>query len=525
MSASTTRIAVPFVALGLLTVAGPARADDPAPTTGGITVSSEAEAKTGTDAASGPWIKRFTPQRGVFEVGVFTGLWAPADDLELHSRNLPYRQYASRAGEIGGRLGYYPLRHFGLEGELAMMPTHTRTDQRAFVYSARAHVVVQLGLYRVVPFVVLGGGTLAVNSEDNAVGDDSDQILSVGGGVKYLFTDRLQLRLDVRDVMSPKRGRTVNDPADSLEVLLGFSVLFGRRNKVDKPVEIVPDTDGDGFLDDKDACIDEIGIAPDGCPVRDSDADGFADDVDDCPELAGDAPDGCPALDSDEDGFVDPEDACPQEAGVPPDGCPIRDVDDDGIYPPDDKCPQEPETRNGFEDADGCPDELPEEIKKFTGVIEGIYFATGKASIEPKSTALLDSAAKVLKDFPDFRVEISGHTDSVGNDGKNLSLSSDRAASVKQYLVDTGIAADRIETRGAGEAQPIADNKTKEGRASNRRIEFKILLPETPGAKDEPTPANDDAEKAEPKKAEPKKAEPKKAASEQAAKPPAGSPQ
>ena len=81
----------------------------------------------------------------------------------------------------------------------------------------------------------------------------------------------------------------------------------------------------------------------------------------------------------------------------------------------------------------------------------------------------------MLADYPSLRVEISGHTDDRGKRDKNLGLSQDRADAVKQYMVDKGIDAGRITTRGAGPDEPIGDNKTKAGRQQNRRIEFKLI--------------------------------------------------
>jgi len=485
MTVSHKRFAVSVVALGLL--AAPTRAHAAKP-------KAQAEVKTSADAESVGWLRRFTPRRNMFELGIFGGIWAPADDIELHFRDLPFQAYEPSTGEIGGRVGYYPMRHFGFEGEIAMMPTRTQSEQRAFVSSGRAHAVLQLGLARIIPFAVVGGGVLAVRSEPSAVGDDADQVFTVGGGVKFMINEHLQLRLEARDTMSPKRGRTVNDPADTLEVLAGFSVLLGPR-KAPAPTVVIPDTDGDGFFDDKDKCVREIGVAPDGCPVRDADDDGFADDVDQCPDEPGTEPDGCPIPDTDGDGFLDPDDSCPDEAGVDPDGCPIRDEDGDGLLAPEDQCPTEPETRNGFEDSDGCPDELPEAIRQFTGVIEGIYFATGKAKIQDASMPALDAALAILTEYPDLRVEVSGHTDDRGKAEKNLALSAERAASVRQYLLDAGIAADRIETRGVGSTEPLEDNKTKAGRAKNRRIEFKLLVPAVePAAPAAPSTDTPDAE-------------------------------
>jgi outer membrane protein OmpA-like peptidoglycan-associated protein len=443
-----------------------------------------ADAKTGTEpedpAKSLPWIRRYTPRRNMWEVGFFGGVWLPASNIELHDRNIPPPVRYDLSAELGLRVGYYPLRHFGLEGELAMMPTRLETEQRAFVSTARAHMVVQLGLWRLVPFALVGGGALSVRSEPSAAGRNGDEALHVGGGLKYFVKERIALRLEGRDVMSPREGRTPSAPAHSPEILFGFSLALGpRKPKAEAPPP--PDQDADGFLDEVDDCPTVAGIEPDGCPPKDSDHDSFLDRDDACKDEPGVAPDGCPIPDSDGDGFLDPDDACKDEAGIEPDGCPLRDVDGDGLYPPQDACPEEPETVNGFEDEEGCPDELPEEVKKYTGVIEGIFFDTGKATIRTKSFVALDAAVKVLADYPSLRVEISGHTDTKGKRESNLVLSQNRADSVKAYIVGKGIADDRIATRGAGPDEPIGDNKTKAGRQMNRRIEFKLIMgPTTP---------------------------------------------
>ena len=96
------------------------------------------------------------------------------------------------------------------------------------------------------------------------------------------------------------------------------------------------------------------------------------------------------------------------------------------------------------------------------------------------SAAQLDRAVAVLTEFSSVRIEIVGHTDNTGSDAHNLDLSQRRAASVKRYLVDHGVAASRIETRGAGPYEPIDTNRTAEGRAKNRRVEFTILISKQP---------------------------------------------
>ena len=130
---------------------------------------------------------------------------------------------------------------------------------------------------------------------------------------------------------------------------------------------------------------------------------------------------------------------------------------------------------NGFEDEDGCPDTLPEKVKKYSGVVPGIEFDLGKATIRSASRPTLDEAASVLTEYSALRILITGHTDDVGDRKKNVDLSKDRADAVKTYFVGKGIDEKRIETRGAGPDEPIADNKQAAGRQKNRRIEFKLL--------------------------------------------------
>jgi outer membrane protein OmpA-like peptidoglycan-associated protein len=107
--------------------------------------------------------------------------------------------------------------------------------------------------------------------------------------------------------------------------------------------------------------------------------------------------------------------------------------------------------------------------------IENIYFDFGKSEILPESFDELNALVETLKDAPKAKIEISGHTDAIGKDEDNLKLSQDRANSVVTYLVQHGIFPDRLVAVGYGETVPVATNDTDEGRALNRRVEFKIL--------------------------------------------------
>ena len=107
-------------------------------------------------------------------------------------------------------------------------------------------------------------------------------------------------------------------------------------------------------------------------------------------------------------------------------------------------------------------------------IVLKVEFDTGKADIKPKYHAEIGKVAEFMKQYPEAKGVIEGHTDNVGGHDYNMKLSERRAASVKDYLTKRGVDAGRISTRGFGETKPIADNKTAEGRAKNRRVEIKV---------------------------------------------------
>ncbi len=108
-------------------------------------------------------------------------------------------------------------------------------------------------------------------------------------------------------------------------------------------------------------------------------------------------------------------------------------------------------------------------------ITETIHFEIGKAVILPISYSILNAVAEVLRQNPNIKVRIEGHTDSIGSDVFNMKLSQARADSVMKYLISQGIDPTRLEAKGYGETLPIADNATPEGRAKNRRVEFTII--------------------------------------------------
>jgi len=473
----------------------------------GVTAAASGDADPGRepDAAYGPpW--GTAPMS--FELGVYWGAFIPSGKHELYNasnRDIIYQKLEYVTPELGLRLAWFPHPVFGIEAEGALLPSQTRqTDQALNLWTARGHVILQAPTKTIVPFILGGGGVIGLSSESDVLGNDIDGALHFGAGVKAYVTKNLALRLDGRgSVMS---GYGADTRSLHWEGLLGASVVLGRPEPPAPP----PDADGDGVHDQNDHCPQLAGVPPLGCPPPppDEDGDGVPDADDRCPGVAGVASEnaeknGCPLPppDADGDGVPDADDKCPGVIGDGPDGC-LQDTDNDHIPNRDDKCADQPETRNGYDDEDGCPDELPEQVRKFTGAIKGIVFESGKAVIRPESFATLNDAAKVLAEYQALRVEISGHTDSTGTVEKNLQLSKDRAEAVKTYLTGRGIASERIETRGAGPNEPVADNATKTGRTLNRRIEFKLIQkPETtgaalpapaPGAAAEPAPATPD---------------------------------
>lgn len=232
-----------------------------------------------------------------------------------------------------------------------------------------------------------------------------------------------------------------------------------------------PDSDGDGVPDRDDDCPDEVGLPENnGCPLADADADGIPDDRDDCPGIAGLAAlNGCP--DRDGDGVADKDDNCPDVAGSPSAaGCP--DSDGDGIIDPDDRCPNSV----GPASNDGCPEISEEDEEVLAFATQAVQFETGSARLKPESRDVLNQIVEIMRRYPDYKLRISGHTDSIGSASTNQELSEERAEACYEYLVSQGINPSRMSFAGYGESRPIADNRYKDGREQNRRVEFDLFL-------------------------------------------------
>jgi OOP family OmpA-OmpF porin len=229
-----------------------------------------------------------------------------------------------------------------------------------------------------------------------------------------------------------------------------------------------PDTDGDGIQDSADACPDVFGLAAlNGCP--DADGDGVADKDDACPNEFGLAAlNGCP--DADADGVADKDDKCPNIAGPKENaGCPWADTDGDGVYDNVDACPNVA----GPASNRGCPEISAEVLDNLKIQARAVYFNSGKATLKSGDTgARLDAMANILKNYPNAKFRIEGHTDSDGSNAANLKLSQERADVVKNALVERGIDSANLKAVGYGESRPVATNKTAKGKAQNRRTEI-----------------------------------------------------
>lgn len=218
----------------------------------------------------------------------------------------------------------------------------------------------------------------------------------------------------------------------------------------------------------------------------DRDGDGYPDAIDKCPDIKEDhrepnPTDGCPAdADRDGDGIPDSIDACPdvkedKDGVADSDGCPEEDADNDGIADGKDKCPMSPGLESKIAEKNGCPSLTRFNDDGEIQLLEPIQFDTGKSTIKQVSFPILDEVVALMKARKELKVGVYGHTDSVGKDDMNLTLSKNRAAACMKYLVEHGISSGRLQSEGYGETKPLTTNDTAEGRAKNRRTEFKVL--------------------------------------------------
>lgn len=259
-----------------------------------------------------------------------------------------------------------------------------------------------------------------------------------------------------------KDGDNVPDYKDKCPEIAGLKDFDG-----------CPDTDSDGIPDNEDECPKLAGTKNNkGCPekiIPDSDGDGIPDDEDECPNMAGTAKTaGCP--DTDGDGIADSKDKCPEKPGLKIyEGCP--DTDGDGIADHRDKCPN----LAGTVANEGCPEIKKEDKKTLEIAMQAVQFQTGSSTLKSESYDVLDQISDIMDKYPDFVMEISGHTDNVGRIGFNQTLSEKRAKACYDYLIQKGVSPSRLSHAGYGDSRPVSSNDTERGRALNRRVEFNLI--------------------------------------------------
>jgi outer membrane protein OmpA-like peptidoglycan-associated protein len=420
------------------------------------------------------------PQLGLKAGGNFSTLKA--------FRDIPTGlSYGWLAGPVGGAFGNIPVSNrlsFQIEALYNWMGAKWDGGTPNTDITQRFHYVslpVMLKLHASSKFKVLLGGEWDVmtraketnnltgverKNKDRWRGDD----FALTGGLEMWPARRWVLGARYIHGLMDLSGYNPGVKNRTVQVTLGH--VLGKKAAAIAPAAVIPaipvitDRDGDGVADADDKCPDVKGLAKyNGCPIPDSDGDGINDEEDKCPNVKGLAKyNGCPIPDSDGDGINDEEDKCPNVAGLARyNGCPIPDTDGDGINDEEDRC----KTIPGVRENAGCP--------KIDFKAENIQFATGTANLTTLAKTELNKLVTILsRDYPNVRVGIEGHTDNVGKAESNQVLSEKRANAVKAYLVGKGIAATRLDAAGYGQTQPIADNATTEGRAKNRRVNFKV---------------------------------------------------
>jgi len=413
---------------------------------------------------------------------------------------LPSVSYLSLARSVGDNFSV------GIQGSINKISKFVVFDPTAAGHNSKGYVVTNPGdlmyygadAYVRYSFMSLIKSktidpSLRVGGGYTWLGKNSYGTVNPGAGLTLWFTENVGLALEttykVSQGIGGDRSQIGNsyapDSPSHFQHSVGLTFQFGGKDtdgdgifdKDDACPDVAglkqfngcPDTDGDGIVDASDACPTEFGLAAlNGCP--DKDGDGIADKDDSCPDTAGLAAfKGCP--DTDGDGIADKDDKCPSVKGPKENaGCPWPDTDGDGVYDKDDKCPQV----KGTVANNGCPEVSSEVMDKLNQYAKTILFDSAKSTFQKQTLPVLHSITSILKEYPSSNFSIEGHTDSDGSDKLNQKLSEDRAGAVVNYLVTNGIDSNRLSSAGYGESKPIDTNKTKAGKANNRRVEVKL---------------------------------------------------
>ena len=429
--------------------------------------------------------------------GFFEQHFSQPFDVKSNWNVLPSVSYITLSRYVGSDFS------FGVQGSVNKIEKYVKFDPTAPNADARGMVVSNPGnlMYYGIDAAVKYSFMNLINSKviDPSLhvgggytffGDSSYGTVNPGAGLTFWFTENVGLALETSYKYALGADREdasgTPDAPSHFQHTAGLTFKFGGKDtdgdgiydKDDACPDVAglkqfngcPDTDGDGIQDSEDACPDVFGLAAlKGCP--DTDGDGIADKDDACPDVFGLAAlNGCP--DADGDGVADKDDKCPTVAGPKENaGCPWPDTDGDGVLDKDDKCPEV----KGTVANKGCPEVSEEVMMKLNEYSRTILFDSGKASFKKQTYPTLVSITEILKEYPYSRFLIEGHTDSDGSNELNQTLSMNRAHAVKNYLIENGIKADRLEHTGYGETKPMDTNKTALGKAHNRRVEISLI--------------------------------------------------
>lgn len=297
----------------------------------------------------------------------------------------------------------------------------------------------------IAPYILTGFSQSKISTA--AGGRSTDTTVDLGGGFTYPLTENLSARGELRLVHNSDWSLS------NYLAVAGLQYAFGSTDvqvEQEEPQPVQPsytpaDTDGDGVVDANDRCPNtpagwEVGV--DGCPL-DGDKDKVPNSIDECPNT-------------------------PMGQAVGANGCPMDD-DKDGVSNINDKCPATP--ANEVVDDKGCTKTVTiAKTEKIESKIN-IVFDSGKAVIKPQFEQEVAKIADLAKANPNAFITIEGHTDSSGRPATNKLLSQQRADAVRTMLVNRfGVDAARLSSVGYGSAKPVADNKTVEGKAQNRRV-------------------------------------------------------
>lgn len=313
-----------------------------------------------------------------------------------------------------------------------------------------------------------------------SLGTRSDEMLNFvfGATPQFMLNDRWSLNADLSFIFHGHQTNRFDMQARSqhgaidgymMNVSIGASYYFGKNKK---HADWTPTTYGADNGDETAALEARIKTLEE--QAKDDDKDGVPNSIDQEPATAsGSLVDskGVGLKDADGDGVADAYDACPEVAGTfGANGC--LDSDKDGVADNEDACPHTP----GLAIDKGCPQVKKEDEAVMNKALKGVQFNYQKAELLPSSLPVLDEVVKVMKNNPNYKLDIAGHTDNVGDPNENQILSEQRAQSVANYLVSKGVDASRLSVKGYGETQPKATNDTQEGQAINRRVEFNLLF-------------------------------------------------